>query len=47
LALQAIFSPDKQDAETMASSISYDECLLLCGAVITGILFIMTLGRPT
>jgi hypothetical protein len=30
----------------MATPFSYDECLLLCGAVVTGMLFIMTLGRP-
>jgi hypothetical protein len=38
--------PRNQDAETMAAPISYDECLLLCGAVVAGMVFIMTLGRP-
>jgi hypothetical protein len=30
----------------MTGPISYDECLLLCGAVVAGMVFILTLGRP-
>jgi hypothetical protein len=40
------FDPPKPGGRTMTGPISYDECLLLCGAVVAGMVFIMTLSRP-